>query len=200
MQIAHRINTLEDLRRVPAHLGIEFDVREGILAPVVTHDPWTASVPLSTFLGACHHAFYIVNIKSEGIELEVLRQLRLRNIEHFFLLDCSFPMLVRLSAQGERRLAVRVSEYESIETARSLMGRVDWIWLDCFTRLPLRAQTCDALRDEGFKLCLVSPELQGQPEKRETYWEILGGHVDAVCTKVWTAREVTEAPPQPDAP
>lgn len=194
------MNTLEELARVPSHLGIEFDVREGTFAPVVAHDPWTSAVPLSTFLDACHHAFYIVNIKCEGIEPEVLRQLRLRKLEDFFLLDCSFPSLVRLSAQGERRLAVRVSEFESIETARSLRGRVDWIWVDCFTRLPLLAETCDALRAEGFKLCLVSPELQGQPERRMSYWAALKDHVDAVCTKVWTAHETTAEPPRPDVP
>lgn len=199
MLIAHRVNTIEDLRKVPAHLGIEFDVREGIVAPVVAHDPWSPAVPLTTFLDACAHAFYIVNIKCEGIEPEVLRLLRRRGIEQFFLLDCSFPSIVRLSAQGERRLAVRVSEFESIETARSLCGRVDWIWVDCFTKLPLLAETCDALRAEGFKLCLVSPELQGQPEKRESYWAALKDHVDAICTKVWPSHEETEALPRPDA-
>ena len=192
MLIAHRVNTLKDLESVPPHLGIEFDVREGVLAPVVAHDPWSISTPLTTFLDACRHSFYIVNIKSEGIEHEVLLQLRTRKIEDFFLLDCSFPSLVRLSAQGEHRLAVRVSEFESIETARALRGRADWIWVDCFTRLPLLAETCDTLRAEGFKLCLVSPELQGQPEKREEYWATLKDHVDAVCTKAWHAHSESE--------
>jgi hypothetical protein len=199
MLIAHRVNTLEDLVRVPSHLGIEFDVREGIIAPVVGHDPWTTAVPLTAFLAVCHHAFYIVNIKSEGIEPEVLRQLEHAGIRNFFLLDCSFPMIVRLSARGERRLAVRVSEFESVETARALCGRVDWIWVDCFTKLPLLAETCDALRAEGFKLCLVSPELQGQPEKRESYWAALQDHVDAICTKAWPAHAVIAEPPRPDA-
>jgi len=108
--VTHRVNTLSALKEVPSHLGIEFDVRESPIGPLVTHDPWTTGVPLREFLEACDHAFYIVNIKCEGIEFEVLDLLETYDIQNFFLLDCSFPMLVKLARRGERRLAVRVSD------------------------------------------------------------------------------------------
>lgn len=181
------MNTLSALKEVPSQLGIEFDVRESPQGPIVTHDPQTDGVLLSTFLPHCHHAFYIVNIKSEGIEYEVLDLLRLHDIQHFFLLDCSFPMIVRLAKQGEKRLAVRVSEFESVDTALSLAGKVDWVWVDVFSKIPIGPDDCQTLKQRGFKLCLVSPELQGRPEDIESYRDSIASYVDMVCTKFPTA-------------
>lgn len=185
--MTHRVNTLSALKEVPSHLGIEFDVRESPIGPLVTHDPWTTGVPLREFLEACDHAFYIVNIKCEGIEFEVLELLDTYAIQNFFLLDCSFPMLVKLARRGERRLAVRVSEYESIKTALALKGLVDWVWVDVFSHIPLSPTECFVLRQAGFRLCLVSPELQGRPQDLEAYRKAIGDQMDMVCTKVPTA-------------
>jgi hypothetical protein len=174
----HRINTLEP---GDSSLGIEFDVREGPGGTIlVTHDPWTLGPELATFLAAHRHTFYIVNIKCEGIEYEVLRLLKNANIENFFLLDCSFPMIHKLSLKGETRLALRFSEYEEF---RRMQGRAQWVWVDVFSRIPLGPKDCDELHALGYKLCLVSPELQQQPEKLETYKQVLEGHLDMVCTK-----------------
>jgi len=177
--IRHRINTIEQLALVPLHQGIEFDVREGANGIVVTHDPWTPGVRFEEFLRHVRHAICIVNIKCEGIEYEALRLLKEAGIESFFFLDCSFPMIVKLTRMGERRVAVRVSEYEATDTALALSGLVDWIWLDSFACLPT-ARMCDDLRSAGFKVCLVSPELQGRAEDGLH----LRPHVDAVCTKL----------------
>jgi hypothetical protein len=174
----HRINTLEP---GDSSLGIEFDVREGPGGTIlVTHDPWTSGPELATFLAAHRHTFYIVNIKCEGIEYEVLRLLKDANIENFFLLDCSFPMIHKLSLKGETRLALRFSEYEEF---RRMQGRAQWVWVDVFSRIPLGPKDCDELHALGYKLCLVSPELQQQPEKLEVYKQLLEGHLDMVCTK-----------------
>lgn len=174
----HRVNTLDP---GDSSLGIEFDVREGPGGTIlVTHDPWTSGPELSAFLAVHRHTFYIVNIKCEGIEYEVLRLLKDANIENFFLLDCSFPMIHKLSLKGETRLALRFSEYEEF---RRMQGRAQWVWVDVFSRIPLGPKDCDELHALGYKLCLVSPELQQQPEKLETYKQVLEGHLDMVCTK-----------------
>jgi hypothetical protein len=177
--IRHRINTIEQLEQVPPHQGIEFDIREGPTGIMVTHDPWTPGIPFEAFVARIRHAFCIVNVKCEGIEYEALRLLKNAGVESFFLLDCSFPMIVKLSRMGERRIAVRVSEYEATATAASLCGKVDWIWFDSFACLPT-PQLCDNLRAAGFRVCLVSPELQGRTEDATH----LRPHVDAVCTKL----------------
>jgi hypothetical protein len=119
-----------------------------------------------------------VNIKSEGIEYEALRILKSHNIENFFLLDCSFPMIVKLSKLGERRLAVRVSEYEDIQTSLNMKQFVDWVWLDSFHSLP-SVETYIKLKESGFHICLVSPELQLRNEDVSHLKHI----VEAVCTK-----------------
>jgi hypothetical protein len=62
------------------------------------------------------------------------------------------------------------------------------VWVDCFTRFPLDNDDASRLRAAGFKLCLVSPELQGRdagleiPQLAALLQErqILA---DAVCTK-----------------
>jgi hypothetical protein len=83
---------------------------------------------------------------------------------------------------------VRVSEYESVESALTLAGKVDWVWVDCFTRFPLSGADAARLQQAGFKLCLVSPELQGRPADSEipalrSLLAERGIVADAVCTK-----------------
>jgi len=66
---------------------------------------------------------------------------------------------------------------------KAFAGKVDWVWVDCFTRLPLDAEAYRRLRP-AFKICLVSPELQRHPRAMiRTFREQLRGMtVDAVCT------------------
>jgi hypothetical protein len=41
--------------------------------------------------------------------------------------------------------------------------------LNSFTQLPLNTENYKTLKEAGFKLCLVSPELQGRNEDIESY-------------------------------
>ena len=105
-------------------------------------------------------------------------------IADYFYLDLSFPFLVKLMNMGEKRIAVRFSEYESVETCLSLTGKVDWVWVDCFTRFPMD-QECYHKLSRYFKICLVSPELVGRESEIEKVREAVDGmEIDAVCTKV----------------
>jgi hypothetical protein len=112
-----------------------------------------------------------------------------KNIEDFFFLDQSFPFLLKTASQGERRCAARVSEFESIDTVLTLTKKVDWVWVDCFTRFPLSGEESERLRLAGFKLCLVSPELhqRSAPEEIPALRALLIERrivPDAVCTKM----------------
>jgi hypothetical protein len=83
---------------------------------------------------------------------------------------------------------VRVSEFESVQTALTLAGKIDWVWIDCFTHLALQNEEAGALKQSGYKLCLVSPELQGRSAEQEipAMYALLcqrNIEVDAVCTK-----------------
>lgn len=191
--IHHRRNTLDLLKQTPFEWGVEIDVRSYGSQLVVHHDPYVNSLNIETWLTKYQHELVILNTKEEGLEERLLLLMSQHNIQDFFFLDQSFPFLLKTAKMGESRCAVRVSEYESVETALTLSGKVQWVWVDVFNRFPLSQSDYDRLQAAGFKLCLVSPELQGHPlEMIHNIQMILKANemnIDAVCTKMpelWT--------------
>jgi hypothetical protein len=186
--IRHRRNTLAELRATSADLGIELDLRSRGEELIVHHDAFAEGERFEDWLAGFHHRTLILNVKEEGLEDRLIALMRERGIGDYFFLDQSFPFLVRTANRGESRCAVRVSEFESIDTALSLAGRIQWVWVDCFTRFPLDGAQARRLQDAGFKLCLVSPELQGRDAGSEipalrALLEREGIVAEAVCTK-----------------
>lgn len=186
--IAHRKNTLAELRASPAAYGVEVDIRSYAGDLVMHHDPFIKGESFEAWLEAYRHGTLILNVKEEGLEARLIELMKRSGLDDYFFLDQSFPFLVKWARLGERRCAVRVSEYESIETAMSLAGKVDWVWVDCFTRFPLQKEDAARLQAAGFKLCLVSPELQGRDAGTEIpqLYKLLKEReirADAVCTK-----------------
>jgi hypothetical protein len=155
---------------------------------VLHHEPYEAGTSFDDWLEDYRHGTLILNVKEEGLEDRVLALMRRHEIEDFFFLDQSFPFLVKTARTGESRCAVRVSEFETIDTALSLSGKVDWVWVDCFMKFPLDRNTAAQLKDNGFKLCIVSPELQGRMEMSDlaiisAAMKEAGVVPDAICTK-----------------
>jgi hypothetical protein len=186
--ISHRRNTIAELRATPVHLGVEVDIRSFGDRLVIHHDPFVEGEDFGAWMAEYRHGTLILNVKEEGLEDRLLAIMRKHGNENFFFLDQSFPFLVRTANRGERRCAVRVSEFEAVSTALSLAGRIDWVWVDCFTRFPLSPEDAASLKQAGFKLCLVSPELQGRHDASEIadLRRLLverGIDADAVCTK-----------------
>ena len=186
--IAHRINTLDALTKTPEKYGIEVDIRSHGDRLIIHHDPYVAGEDFLDWINAYRHGTLILNVKEEGLEARLIEVMRRHSIDDFFFLDQSFPFLVKWSKLGERRCAVRVSEFESIETVMALAGKVNWVWIDCFTRFPLSGCDASRLKKAGFKLCLVSPELQGrnaEAEIAELRGLLFNENIkpDAVCTK-----------------
>ena len=193
--IAHRRNTIPELRATPVKYGVEVDIRSQGSRLVIHHDAFVNGESFENWIEAYRHGTLILNVKEEGLEDALLGIVARRQIEKFFFLDQSFPFLMRYANRGERRCAVRVSEYESIDTALTLAGRIDWTWIDCFTRFPIDGAEARRLHQAGFRLCLVSPELQGRdaaagiPALRKLLEEF-AVTADAVCTKrpdLWEA-------------
>jgi hypothetical protein len=184
LTIAHRVNTRAQLEQTPPEYGVEIDLRDFGDRLVLQHDPFSDGEDFSDWLAAYRHRFLILNIKSERIERRVLELVKQHGIEDYFLLDCSLPMIYALVAQGESRIAVRFSEWEPVEAALALAGKVRWVWVDCFTRLPFDDTSYAKLRAE-FQLCVVSPELQGRDAAEiARFAEQLRRYpCDAVCTK-----------------
>lgn len=193
--IFHRRNTLAELLATPTDYGVEVDIRSFGERLVVHHDPFVEGEDFVTWIDHYRHCTLILNVKEEGLEQRLLGLMAERGIKDFFFLDQSFPFLLKTARLGERRCAVRVSEYEHIDTALTLAGKIDWVWVDCFNRFPLSDADANRLRQAGFKLCLVSPELQQRTEEGEipalrALLAERGIVPEAICTKWperWTA-------------
>ncbi len=184
--IAHRINTLAELKNLPIKYGVELDLRDFGDRLILQHDPFLDGEDFEEYLTQYCHGTMILNIKSERIEHKVLELLNRFEIDDYFFLDSSFPMIHQLSNQGERKCAVRFSEFEGLDTVMAMGGKIDWVWVDCFSKLPIDLNSYNQLKQAGFKLCLVSPELQSRQQDIDNYrnWLAKQGIVfDAICTK-----------------
>ena len=186
--ISHRRNTIEELKATPSEYGVEVDIRSDSGRLIIHHDPLANGENFEEWIKHYQHGTLILNVKEEGLEARLIDMMKQYGIEDYFFLDQSFPFLIKWSKLGEHRCAVRVSEFESIQTALTLAGEIDWVWVDCFTKFPLNSEDAKRLQDSGFKLCLVSPELQGRPAETtipELAKLLAERHItaDAICTK-----------------
>jgi len=191
LYIQHRVNTIDQLVQTPTRYGVEVDLRDRGDRLILQHDPFSDGEDFDRYLAAYRHQAIVLNIKSERIENRVLEAIRRYGVEDYFLLDCSFPMVRQLVSLGQSQIAARFSEYEPVEAALSLAGQVAWVWVDCFTKMPLDDDSYERLK-RHFKLCAVSPELQGRSasEIAEYARQLSAYPMDAICTKrpdLWQA-------------
>lgn len=197
--IRHRVNSSAELAVLPRCCGAEVDVRYHGDDLVLAHDPFhhdsRRPERLADWLaGWDHDGPLILNVKSEGLERACIELMRLHAVRSWFFLDLSAPYLVKYGLLAERReiagfgpenLAVRYSEHEPVALAFAMAGRAGWVWVDCFSHLPLDAVTAQRLREAGFRLCIVSPELQqhGVDRIAEFRAVLAATGADAVCSK-----------------
>ena len=186
-KILHRVNTINFLKTVPKEFGVEVDIRSFNNKVIISHEPLLNGVEFEEWISFFEHDFLILNIKEEGLEKYLLDILKKHKIENFFFLDQSFPFLVKTIKSGETRCAIRISEFESIYSAYNLAGMIEWVWIDYFNTFPLNQSDFICLKKLGYKICIVSPEIQGK-EKYEI--NILKNLLiknkifpDAVCTR-----------------
>lgn len=190
--IAHRINTVEELKKLPVKYGVELDLRDDLSGRIyIQHNPFEPGEDFEEYLKEYHHGTMILNVKSERIEFKILEMLPKYDVKSYFFLDSSFPMIWLLSNQGEKNIALRISEVEGMDTARNMAGKVGWIWIDCFSKIPISKIEADELKKLGYRLCFVSPELEGRDEDIEEYkGQIInmGIELDAICTKSYNIK------------
>lgn len=184
--INHRINTIKELLETPTNCGVEIDLRDDLDGEIyLHHDPFKKGNNFKDFLDNFKHSFLILNVKSEGIEFEILNLLNKHEITNYFFLDSSFPMIIKLIKFGVNNIALRYSEYENINIFKTLKGKVKWAWIDSFDNFSLKPKDYKFLKN-NFKLCLVSPELQNNSDKIKKFKKIIYNskfEFDAVCSK-----------------
>ena len=187
MYIAHRVNSSTFANSLPVNYGIEFDLRDSMNNIIVTHDAFTNGEDFDHFLSNLNvKRFLIVNIKCEGIEERVIRLLNEHGFNDFFLLDCSFPSIIKLNKREEKRIAMRFSEFEPIENIVLNKDKIQWVWVDCFKNFPLTKAIESKIHAIGLKICIVSPELQEHGLDIEKYSKYINDNkilIDAICTK-----------------
>lgn len=194
--ILHRRNTIVDLENADCNFGVEIDIRSYGNNLVLQHEPFTDGILFEVWLENFNHGTLIINVKEEGLEPRLLAILSKYKIENYFILDESFPYIIKWSRRGLKKFALRLSDLEHSLTAGSLIERelmVEWVWLDCFDLKCPDPKLIKYLKQAGVKTCIVSPELHilDQPARWERVIDsflLEFGKFDesptAVCTKL----------------
>lgn len=188
--VVHRVNERAKLRQLPRQYGAEIDLRAEGSTLILHHDPFKGGERFIDWLEEYAHGLLVLNIKEAGIESEVIRLVENHGVKDFFLLDVEFPYIYRATRAGERRIALRYSEDEAIETVLNYRGKADWVWIDTNTRLPVDARVMSQL--SSFRTCLVCPERWGRPQDIAAYRRHLTQlqfPLDAVMTSLDYASE-----------
>lgn len=191
--ISHRINSIEELKNTNTEFGIELDLRDSPDGKIrIVHDEFKDGEDIREYLKYFNHKFIIFNVKSERLEFELINIAKSFNIQNYFFLDSSVPMIHTLTTKLKNtKIAVRFSEYEPLEYVLKFANKVEWVWVDCFSMFMLNTENYKILKDNNFKICIVSPELQTQPEKIEIYKKImLDNNIipDAICCKEYNVK------------
>ena len=183
--IIHRVNLIENLKKTPQEYGCEIDIRSDGSKLILNHDPFTKGDYLIDYLDEYKNGTLVLNIKESGIEDVVLKEVRLRNIKSYFLLDVEFPYLFSSSKKGERNIAIRFSEMEPIENFNLFKSKFDWIWIDTISRFPINNKNKNNFKRH--KTCLVCPSRWKRKEdilKIKTQLNNLKFNLDFVMTEV----------------
>lgn len=186
--ICHRKNTVKQLINTPIEYGVEIDVRSYNNKIILNHEPIKKGENLVYWIKKFNHKFLIINIKEEGLEKYIKKILKKNNIHQFFFLDQSFPYLIKTLNSKEKRCAARFSEFEDIKTVYNLYKKINWVWVDHFTKFPLNKFISNNLKKKNIKICIVSPELIKKTsiqniKKLKNFIQKKKIHFDAVCTK-----------------
>lgn len=155
--IIHRVNSIEYLKLIDHKFGCEIDIRTNGSSLILNHDPFTTGVALIDFLDEYRHGTLVLNIKETGIEKTVLEEIRKRNISSYFLLDVEMPFTIKATMRNEKNIAVRFSEFEPIENASFFINKLDWIWIDSITKVPINKENFKIINQ--YNVCVVCPSL-----------------------------------------
>ena len=186
----HRCNTTKLLNETPTSYGIEMDLRTHKEEIIVTHDPFSSGPLFSDWLSDYKHSGLILNVKEEGLEDRILEIISKFGVSNYFFLDQSYPFMVKWLMKGfNQHIAARVSEYESINSFKSLVATPSYIWCDSFTgswaHLP---DVIELAQEKKIQVVIVSPELHSrssQNEVKELQQMLMGYKFEgvSVCTK-----------------
>lgn len=155
--IIHRVNSIEFLKLIDHKFGCEIDIRANGSSLILNHDPFNTGDTLIDFLDEYRHGTLVLNIKETGIEKTVLEEILKRNISSYFLLDVEMPYMIKATMRNEKKIAIRFSEFEPIENASFFKNKLDWIWVDTITKIPINKVNFNIVNQ--YNICVVCPSL-----------------------------------------
>ena len=165
--IIHRVNKIKDLKTLPKKFGAEIDIRTMGSKLILNHEPFNKGDILENYLENYEHKTLVLNLKEAGIEKEVLKLVKIHLIKSFFLLDVEMPYMYSATKKGQKNIAVRFSEYESLDLTKYFQGKLNWVWIDTVTKLPINLNNAKIL--SKFKSCIVCPERWGRKKDIKKY-------------------------------
>lgn len=191
--IEHRKNSLTDLQNTNPVNGVEMDLRSRIDRKgelIVTHDAFSQGENMETWLDSFLkfkvQGPLLLNVKEDQLEEILIERMKSKKIENYLFLDSTFPSFMKLrKMKMAHKCMLRISKFESVETVLPFAGEVGWLWVDCFDGVPTDLQILQQVASK-FKLCMVSPELQGHPlETSIDRFLPQASLFSAICTKNW---------------
>lgn len=165
--IIHRINKIKNLKLIPIKYGTEIDIRSKGSKLILNHEPFNNGDQLENYLENYEHKTLVLNLKEAGIEKEVLKLVKQYLIKSFFLLDVEMPYMYSATIKGQKNIAVRFSEYESLDLTKYFQNKLNWVWIDTATKLPINMNNIKIL--SKFKSCIVCPERWGRKKDIKNY-------------------------------
>lgn len=160
MIIWHRVNTIEHLKSININDGVEIDVRSIKGVPYLSHFIDEDGVDFEEWLKYYNlKGTLVINVKEEGLEMIIIKLLEKYNITNYMFLDEPFWYLLNSSRKlNNKNFAIRVSKFESVETALKSRELSDWVWYDYFDNY-INTDDIKKLIDAGFKVIMPAPEL-----------------------------------------
>ena len=165
--IIHRINKINELKKIPKNYGTEIDIRCKGSKLILNHEPHENGDRLENYLENYNHKTLVLNIKEAGIENSILKIVKSYSIKSYFLLDVEMPYMYSATKKGQKNIAVRFSEYEDISLAKKFRNKLKWIWIDTTTKLPISKDNLNIIKN--FKSCVVCPERWGRIKDIKKY-------------------------------
>jgi hypothetical protein len=183
--IIHRINRINDLKKIPPQFGCEIDLRTNGSRVILNHEPFAKGDNFIDYLDEYKNGTLILNIKESGIEDFVLKEVKKREIKSYFLLDVEIPYLISTLKTKEKNIAIRFSEYETVENVMTFKDKFDWLWIDTINMLPLTS--LNKYEFQNFKSILVCPSRWGRSfdiKKYKAYLKEINFNLFGVMTEL----------------
>lgn len=151
------------LRAFQNGMGIETDIRDSVQKLVISHDmAKEESLAVEQVFQIYKNSDFIlaVNIKADGLQVALKKLIDTYKISNYFCFDMSVPDTFGYIKEG-LKFFVRESEYEVRN--ETLYQKADGIWMDSFTdKKFVTEEKISGHRENGKKVCIVSPELHGR--------------------------------------